>query len=399
MSMNDQRPVIRFRPNKSPQRVRHGFPWAFDNEIVTDRRTKKIKPGTIVDLLDKDKNFVAQAAFHPTSKIMARVLEWDRDVEIDADWIVAKLTFAKFHRDQLFKTPFYRLVHAEADGMPGLILDRFGDVFVVQPNAVWIDGLIGDLIQAIEQVFGKVHIIKNASGRARGLEGLSDESEILRGSVGKPIPVSMNGAIYMADVLGGQKTGLFFDQRENHGFAASLSRGGDMLDVFSHVGGFSLAALAGGAASAVAVDGSAAALDLAVQGAEASGFSDNFKIRKGDAFEVMTALAAEARSFDMVVCDPPAFAPAKSALQAGLRAYEKVARLGAKLVRPGGYLVLCSCSHAVDISSFRKSSFLGIGNAGRSGQIIHNGQAGPDHPVHPHLAETAYLKSLFVRLK
>jgi 23S rRNA (cytosine1962-C5)-methyltransferase len=397
--MNDNRPEIRFRPNKSPQRVRHGFPWAYDNEIVTDRRTKKIAPGTIVDLLDKDRNFISQVAFHPTSKIMARVLERDRDVVIDINWIVAKLVYAFDHRDRLFNTPFYRLIHAEADGMPGLIVDRYGDVFVVQPNAAWIDGLMSDLTQAIEQVFGNVQILKNASGRARGLEGLSNESEILRGFVDSPIPVSMNGATYMADVLGGQKTGLFFDQRDNHGFAASLARDGDMLDVFSHVGGFSLAALAGGAASALAVDGSAAALELAVQGAEASGFSDNFEIRKGDAFEEMMALAAETRSFDLVVCDPPAFAPTKSSLQAGLRAYEKLARLGATLVRPGGYLVLCSCSHAADISSFRKASLLGIGKGGRSGQIIHAGQAGPDHPVHPHLAETAYLKSLFIRLE
>ena len=397
--MNDNRPEIRFRQNKSSQRVRHGFPWAYDNEIVTDRRTKKIAPGAIVDLLDKDRNFISQVAFHPTSKIMARVLERDRDVVIDTNWIVAKLVYAFDHRDRLFNTPFYRLIHAEADGMPGLIVDRYGDVFVVQPNAAWIDGLMSDLTQAIEQVFGNVQILKNASGRARGLEGLSNESEILRGFVDSPIPVSMNGATYMADVLGGQKTGLFFDQRDNHGFAASLARDGDMLDVFSHVGGFSLAALAGGAASALAVDGSAAALELAVQGAEASGFSDNFEIRKGDAFEEMMALAAETRSFDLVVCDPPAFAPTKSSLQAGLRAYEKVARLGATLVRPGGYLVLCSCSHAADISSFRKASLLGIGKGGRSGQIIHTGQAGSDHPVHPHLAETAYLKSLFIRLE
>jgi 23S rRNA (cytosine1962-C5)-methyltransferase len=318
---------------------------------------------------------------------------------IDTNWIVAKLVYAFDHRDRLFNTPFYRLIHAEADGMPGLIVDRYGDVFVVQPNAAWIDGLMSDLTQAIEQVFGNVQILKNASGRARGLEGLSNESEILRGFVDSPIPVSMNGATYMADVLGGQKTGLFFDQRDNHGFAASLARDGEMLDVFSHVGGFSLAALAGGAASALAVDGSAAALELAVQGAEASGFSDNFEIRKGDAFEEMMALAAETRSFDLVVCDPPAFAPTKSSLQAGLRAYEKVARLGATLVRPGGYLVLCSCSHAADISSFRKASLWGIGKGGRSGQIIHTGQAGPDHPVHPHLAETAYLKSLFIHLE
>jgi 23S rRNA (cytosine1962-C5)-methyltransferase len=178
-----------------------------------------------------------------------------------------------------------------------------------------------------------------------------------------------------------------------------LAKGGDVLDVFSHVGGFSLAALAGGASSALAVDGSAPALDLAAQGAEKAGVSDKFETRKGDAFEVMKALVAEGRTFDLVDCDPPAFAPAKPALQAGLRAYEKVARMGAALVKPGGYLVLCSCSHAADVSSFRKASMLGIGKGGRSGQIIHTGQAGPDHPVHPHLAETAYLKSLFLRLE
>lgn len=397
--MTDQRPEIRFRPNKSPQRVRHGFPWAYDNEIVTDRRTKKIPAGTIVDLLDKEKNFVGQGAFHPGSKIAVRMLTQDRDVAIDAAWLAGKLAFAKDHRERLFDAPFYRLVHAEADGMPGLIIDRFGDVFAVQPNAAWIDALMDQLVDAIEQVFGTVTIIKNASGRARGLEGLSDESEVLRGSVDGPIAVQMNGATYMADVLGGQKTGLFFDQRPNHGFAAGLAKGGDVLDVFSHVGGFSLAALVGGASSALAVDGSAPALDLAAQGAEKAGVSDKFETRKGDAFEVMKALVAEGRTFDLVDCDPPAFAPAKPALQAGLRAYEKVARMGAALVKPGGYLVLCSCSHAADVSSFRKASMLGIGKGGRSGQIIHTGQAGPDHPVHPHLAETAYLKSLFLRLE
>ena len=397
--MTDQRPEIRFRTNKSPQRIRHGFPWAYDNEIVTDRRTKKIPAGTIVDLLDTDRNFVAQVAFHPESKIAGRVLERDREVTIGLDWIAAKIAFARDHRDRMFDTPFYRLIHAEADGMPGLIIDRFGDVFAVQPNAAWIDGLMDEVTAALEQVFGNVAIIKNASGRARGLEGLSDESEVLRGSVDGPIPVSMNGATYMADVLGGQKTGLFFDQRPNHAFGEALAKGGDMLDMFSHVGGFSLAALANGATFALAVDGSAPALELADQGAEKSGFSDQFETRKGDAFEVMAALATEGRTFDVVVCDPPAFAPAKPALQAGLRAYERVARLGAALVRPGGYLVLCSCSHAADISSFRTACLSGIGKGGREGQIVHSGQAGPDHPVHPKLAETAYLKSIFFRLQ
>ena len=210
----------------------------------------------------------------------------------------------------------------------------------------------------------------------------------------------MNGATYLADLTGGQKTGLFYDQRPNHAFAARLARGRSVLDVFAHVGGFGLAALAAGAASALAVDGSAAALDLA-RGRRAGGraSSDRFATRRGDAFDVMAALAAEGERFGLVVCDPPAFAPNKAALEAGLRAYERVARLGAALVEPDGFLVLCSCSHAADLARFREA----LAARRRPGRALarrslHTGVAGPDHPVHPYLAESAYLKALFLRL-
>ena len=171
-----------------------------------------------------------------------------------------------------------------------------------------------------------------------------------------------------------------------------------MLDVFSHVGGFALAALAGGATHATSVDGSAAALALAQQGAEQSGLADRFATRQGDAFDVLEALAQEGAQFDVVICDPPAFAPSKPALEKGLRAYERVARLAAPLVAEGGYLGLCSCSHAAELSLFRNASARGIGRAGRRGQIIHTGFAGPDHPLMPQLAESGYLKSVFFRL-
>ena len=212
------------------------------------------------------------------------------------------------------------------------------------------------------------------------------------------MPVLMNGATYMADVLGGQKTGLFFDQRDNHAFAARLAKGARVLDVFAHVGGFALAALAAGAESALAVDGSAAALELAEAGAAATGAAARFATRKSDAFAAMEALAGEGALFDLVICDPPAFAPTKQALDAGLRAYERVARLAAPLVAPGGYLCLCSCSHAADLAAFRNASARGIGRGGRRMQLIHTGFAGPDHPTLPQLVESAYLKALFFRL-
>ena len=209
----------------------------------------------------------------------------------------------------------------------------------------------------------------------------------------------MNGATYMADLTGGQKTGLFYDQRPNHAFAARLVHAdAQVLDVFSHVGGFGLAMLAGGAGQALSVDGSAAALDLAKKGAKASNLADKLQTRQGDAFDVLAQLGEEGAQFDVVVCDPPAFAPSKQALDAGLRAYERIARLAAPLVKPGGYLGLCSCSHAADLGRFRDASSRGIGRAGRQAQLIHTGFAGPDHPQLPQLAESGYLKAVFYRL-
>lgn len=392
------RPVIRLRPNKSPQPLRFGAPWAYADTLVLDRRARAIPPGTIVTLEDAERRALGTAAFNPASKIAARMLDRDPAARIDKAWLAARLTRALALRERLYDTPHYRLIHAEGDGLPGVVVDRFGDVAVVQPNAAWAEVLLPMLAGALCEVTGVAAVWKNASGRARGLEGLDDVSGAVVGRVERVLDVPMNGAIYRADLTGGQKTGLFFDQRPNHAFAARLARGGRVLDVFSHVGGFSLAALAAGARSALAVDASAAALALAQEGAQRSGFAERFETRRGDAFDVLGALAEQGPQFDTVICDPPAFVPAKPALEAGLRAYERVARLAAGLVAPGGCLVLCSCSHAADLARFRGASLKGVGRAGRQAQILAVGGAGPDHPTHPYLAETAYLKALFLRL-
>ena len=392
-------PIIRLRPNAAARAIRFGFPWVYDNELVMDRRSRKIDAGTLGILQDADRNDLGLVAINPNSKIVARVLDSNIDTMIDDDWFRGKFQRALDMRSRLFDRPFYRLIHAESDGLPGVIIDRFDDHFVVQPNAAWADRLLDAMVDALVEVTDARVVIKNASGRTRGLEGLDDVSQVLRGDMpSAPIQVPMNEAIYMADLAGGQKTGLFFDQRPNHAFAAGLSKGARVLDVFSHVGGFSLAALAAGADHAVAVDGSAAALDLAMQGAAAMGVQDRFETSRGDAFDVMTQLVEEGAQFDVVICDPPAFAASKPALEAGLRAYERVARLAAQLVTDGGYVGLCSCSHAADLTKFRAASIRGIGRAGRKSALIHTGFAGPDHPLHPQLAESGYLKSLFFRL-
>lgn len=396
--MPADRPTIRLRPKANARAIRHGFPWVFADELVVDRRTRAIEPGTFARLEDSERRPLGTVTVNPNSKIIGRVMDADPEVEIDAAWLRARIARALALRESLFDSPFYRLVHAEADGLPGTIIDRFGDAAVIQPNAAWADKLVEELAAALREVTGVTTVILNGQGRARGLEGLAERSAVLSGGVDGPIEVPMNGALYMADLIGGQKTGLFYDQRPNHAFAQRLANGRRVLDVFSHVGGFGLAALAGGAVHTTCVDGSAAALALAAEGARHMGAEDRFAARQGDAFAVMEALAEEGAQFDIVICDPPAFAPSKQALEAGLRAYERVARLAAGLVVPGGYLGLCSCSHAADMTSFRNASARGIGRGGRRMQLLHSGQAGPDHPTLPQLTETGYLKSLFFRL-
>ncbi|WP_299982859.1 RSP_2647 family RNA methyltransferase [uncultured Ruegeria sp.] len=400
MTNSSERPRIRLKPKANARGLRHGFPWVYANDIVTDRRTRKIATGALAVIEDDKRAPIALVAVNPASKIMCRVLDRDIEAQLDADWFETRLHHALEMRENLFDAPYYRLIHAEADGFPGVIIDRFGEACVIQPNAAWAEAHLDALTDALVKVTGVSTVLKNTSGRTRGLEGLDDISLTLHGTAPEaPLPVPMNGATYMADLTGGQKTGLFYDQRPNHAFAAKLVHpGAHVLDVFSHVGGFGLAMLADGAAQALSVDGSAAALELATSGAHASGFADRFQTRQGDAFEVLTKLGEEGATFDIVICDPPAFAPSKQALDAGLRAYERIARLAAQLVKPGGYLGLCSCSHAADLGRFRDASSRGIGRAGRQAQLIHTGFAGPDHPQLPQLAESGYLKAVFYRL-
>ncbi len=395
-SVSHPLPVVRLMPKANARAIRHGAPWVYANELVTDRRTKGLAPGAIAVLEDSLRQPLGVVTVNPVSKIIGRMLDSDPAAVIDQAWMAARLRRALALRERLFDAPYYRLVHAEADGLPGVIIDRFGDTMVIQPNAAWSDALIEPLTAALIEVTGAKNVLKNASGRTRALEGLDDVSAVLAGTApDSAVPVEMNGATYLADLTGGQKTGIFYDQRPNHAFVASMARGARVLDVFSHVGGFGLAAIAGGASSVLCVDGSAPALALAEQGAAAMGVSDKLTIRQGDAFDVLTALRAEGAEFDIVICDPPAFAPAKPALEAGLRAYERLARLAAPLVAEGGVLGLCSCSHAADLTQFRTASIRGIGRAGRRPSLIHSGAAGPDHPQLPQLAESGYLKSLF----
>ena len=390
------RPTVKLRPGKG-RRLAEGAPWAFADEIAMDRRTKNLSPGTLVRLVEGDRP-LGLAAFNPASTIAARLLDPDPEAEIGADWFTVRIRHAQALRETLFEAPFHRLIHAEGDALPGIIADRFGDTMVLQPNAAWAERLLEPLSKALLEVTGARNLVVNATSRARRLEGLEEYLEVTHGAVDAPIPAPMNGATYLADVTTGQKTGLYFDQRPNHAFAARLAKGKRVLDVFTHVGGFALAALAAGATSALAVDSSAPALALAAQGAGLTGVAERFESRRSDAFDALKTLADEGAEFDIVICDPPSFAPNKGALANGLRAYQRLARLAASRVVPGGWLVLCSCSHAADPESFHRANTRGMAAAGRQAALVHSGRAGPDHPSHLALPETSYLKALFYRL-
>ena len=388
--------TVKLKKTKTNLR-RKGFPWYYLDEIVFDRRTKNIKAGEIVKIQDSNLGKLGVFAFNPNSKIAARLLDVNHEAVIDNNWIRKQLKLALDLRENLFKESFYRLVHGEVDNLPGVIIDRFGDTVVLQPNSTWADLNKEKITESIME-FGISNIVLNCMSRSRRLEGLNEGLTVIQGAVTEPIKVKMNKAVYFADVLHGQKTGIFFDQRFNHELAAKLSKGKDVLDVFSHVGGFGLAALVSGARKVFAVDSSAPALSLAVKGAEESGVSEKFETINSDAFDAMKEFFQSNRYFDMVVCDPPAFSPSKKTLNTGLRAYERVALHSSRLVKPNGYLVLCSCSHAVDLSKFRNACVRGITRAGRQAQIISWGGAGPDHPINSHLEQFGYLKSIFFRL-
>lgn len=390
-------PRLRVQPQRDA-RLRNGYPWAFSNELIMDAQARDVPPGAPVRLEAGDR-FIGIAGLNRHTLIAARVLTRDPDEPIDAEWFARRLARARDLRDRLFDRPFYRLVHAEADGLPGLICDRYGDVLVAQLNTATMDRLRDAFLKAAERVLApRAIVFRNDGGGGREIEGLPAEVAVAAGAIEGPVTVEENGARFPADPLGGQKTGWFFDQRDNRAFAARLAGGLEVLDVYTHTGGFAVQAALGGAAAVTAVDRSAAALEIAAEGAAMNGVGDRVTCQRADAFAEMQRMAEDGRRFGLVIVDPPAFAKTKKDQRAGMRGYTKMTRLAARLVAPDGFLVACSCSHHVDPAGFAEAVRKGLIEAKRSGRVLRTSGAGPDHPVHPLLPESAYLKALFLQL-
>jgi 23S rRNA (cytosine1962-C5)-methyltransferase len=380
------------------KRLLDGHPWVYSNEIVMDGTAKALPPGTTVRLAGHDGRPLGTAMFNPRTLIAARLWSRDADEKVDRGFLAARLRRALALREKLFGAPFYRLVHAEADGIPGTVIDRYGDTLAVQVNCAGVEMLLPELLGALDDVIQpKAVLLRNSSGM-RALEGLESYERWAKGEPAGPIEIAENGARFLADLSGGQKTGWFFDQRDNRAMMTELAFGARMLDVYSYSGGFAILAAMTGAREVLAVDRSEPALALAAQAAELNGVAARCRFERGDAFEALEALASRGERFDIVVADPPAFVKSRKELNQAARGYRKLARLAARAVAPGGFLFIASCSYHMTVELFAAQVARGLVDAERQGRILKSVGAAADHPVHPALPETAYLKGLLIAL-
>ena len=386
------RPTITLQAGRH-RRAEAGHPWVYSNEVTMDAAAKALPPGTLVSLRSAGGDPLGVASFNPHTLVSARLIERELKRRIDRDFLAERLERALALRRRLYNEPYYRLVHAEADGLPGLVADRYGDVLSLQLNTAGMAQLETELLAACDAVLAPAAIVLRNDSPARALEGLESELRIAKGEIAAPVELVENGARFLADPREGQKTGWFFDQRDNRRFVASLAKGARVLDLYCYSGGFAVQAAMGGADAVLALDRSESALALAAASADLNQVGERCRFQRADAFGELARLSSAGERFDLVIADPPAFVKSKKDLGAGLRGYRKLARLAASLVAPQGVLFIASCSHNVEPPDFAEAVRRGLEDAGRSGRILRSAGAAPDHPIHPWLPESAYLKS------
>jgi 23S rRNA (cytosine1962-C5)-methyltransferase len=390
-----QLPALRLKRNED-RRLHAGHLWVFSNEVDTQQTAlPKFKAGELVRVLAHNDRALGLAYVNPKSLISARMLStWKMP---DAAWFAQRIRIALALRERLYAEPYYRVVYGESDGLPGLVIDRYGRKCVVQIGTAGMELLKSEIQAAVVEVLKcDALLFKNDSG-ARELEGLPSYVETAHGSFDELGLVIEDGLKFSVPLVEGQKTGWFFDQAANRrALTKYVRKGARVLDVFSYVGAWGVRAAKAGAASVVCVDSSASALDLATGNGERNGLA--ISARKGDAFDVLEALAKEGDLFDVVVVDPPAFAKRRKDLPKALAAYKRLNQLAMKLMADDGILVSCSCSYHVTAEDLQDS----ITKAARAGdrhlQILEFGGQAADHPVHPAIPETRYLKAYFCRV-
>jgi len=388
-------PALRLKRNED-RRLHAGHLWIFSNEVDT-RQTPltKFKAGDLVRVLAHNDRALGLAYVNPQSLISARMLEsWNLP---DAAWLATRIRAALALRERLYSKPYYRLVYGESDGLPGLVVDRYGSACVVQIGTAGMEKLKHEIRQALEEVLHCEALLFKNDSAARETEGLPSYVEAATGSFEESAKVLEDGLEFRAPLAEGQKTGWFFDQAANRrALPKYVRRGARVLDVFSYVGAWGVRAAHSGAREVLCVDSSAAALELAVSNAERN--KTKVVAVRGDAFDVLEDMGKSGARFDVLVIDPPAFAKRKKDLPKALAAYKRLNQLAMQVIADDGILVSCSCSHHVSPAELQEAIAKAARAADKHLQILEMGGQSPDHPVHPAIPETRYLKAYFCRV-
>ena len=388
-------PVLRLKRNED-RRLHAGHLWIFSNEVDTQQTPlTKFKPGELVRVLAHNDRALGLAYVNPKSLISARLLEtWKLP---DAAWLAGRIRAALGLRERLYTTPYYRLVYGESDGLPGLVVDRYGAACVVQIGTAGMERLKPQIQEALVRVLHCQALLFKNDGSAREMEGLPSYVEAATPGFEELSRVIEDGLEFQATLAEGQKTGWFFDQAANRrALVKYIRKGSRVLDVFSYVGAWGVRAARNGAREVLCVDSSAAALELAQSNAERN--QTRIVAVKGDAFDVLEDLAKKRERFDLVVIDPPAFAKRKKDLPKALAAYKRLNQLAMQVLSDDGILVSCSCSYHVGAEDLQDAIAKAARAADKHVQILEAGGQAPDHPVHPAIPETRYLKAYFCRV-
>jgi 23S rRNA (cytosine1962-C5)-methyltransferase len=387
-------PELRLKPRED-RRLRAGHLWVYSNEVDTAATPlTALAPGAIVRLGSAEGRFLGYAGVNPHSLIAARILSRDASHPPDRSLVVHRLKVALALRERLYQRGCYRALFADGDGLPGLIADRFGDLVVLQAGTAAIEAMKGEVVDAVQKVFTPAGILWRNDSGARELEGLERYVEVAAGRVPDEARLVEDGIEFTAQIRTGQKSGWFYDQRDNRARLARY-RPASVLDVFSYTGAWGLSAASRGA-RATLVDASATALDVAGRDARRLGLE--IETVQGQAFEVMKALGDDGRSFAAVIVDPPAFIKRRKDHKAGLAAYQRANQLAMRLLERDGLLVSCSCSFHLAQDDLLLAIQRAARHLGRNVQVLEVCGQAADHPSHPLIPETRYLKAIFCRV-
>jgi 23S rRNA (cytosine1962-C5)-methyltransferase len=385
-----------FLRKKISRRVEMGHPWIFANEVNTTEGD--LTGGVVADVFSHDKRFIGRGYVNPQSQIMVRLLTRDKNELINETFFYNRILAAWQYRQQIGYVQNCRLIYGEADELPQLIIDKFGDYFVIQTLALGIDVWKPAIVAALQQIFNPAGIYERNDVPVRELEGLQQQKGFLSEPFDTNITITENGVQFYVDIANGQKTGFFLDQQDNRRAIQHIVKGADVLGAFCYTGSFELNAAHYGAKSVLGLDISDKAIDMCNKNAALNNFQDICRFEAVNAFDVLKVWAKEGRQWDVVMLDPPSFTKTRDNIQKAITGYKEINLRGIKLVKPGGFLVTSSCTNLVQPELFLEIIYMAAKDAKRKlRQVVFNAQSA-DHPIIRGLENTHYLKFLIVQV-